>query len=201
LRKRLIKNEISNLDELILMATVGKTITNSKTGQSYHFLQTAKSTNGSLLEMESVYDAYSKQPPMHYHPYQEEYFKILKGEITVKLGSVPKYLKQGDELYIPPNTNHAIWNTTDQPAVINWKVIPALESEYLLETITGLANDDKTNARSKPAFLQLVLTANKFSDEFRQSRPAFFIQKILFTILTPFAYLAGYRPVYKKYLD
>jgi quercetin dioxygenase-like cupin family protein len=87
------------------MATVGKTITNSKTGQSYHFLQTAKSTNGSLLEMESVYDAYSKQPPMHYHPYQEEYFKILKGEITVKLGSVPKYLKQGDELYIPPNTD------------------------------------------------------------------------------------------------
>jgi hypothetical protein len=52
-----------------------------------------------------------------------------------------------------------------------------LKSEYLLETITGLANDNKTGANGKPAFLQLVLTANKFSDEFRQSKPAFFLQK------------------------
>jgi len=183
------------------MATVGKTITNSETGQSYKFLQTAKSTNGSLLEMESVYNPFSKEPPLHYHPYQEEYFKILSGEVTVKLGNEIKTLKQGDELYIPPNTNHAMWNAIGRPAVVNWKMSPALNAEYLFETVTGLANDDKTGPGGKPALLQLALMANKFSDVFRQAKPPFVIQKMLFILLTPFAYLSGYRAVYEKYLD
>lgn len=183
------------------MAIVGKTITNSKTNQSYHFIQTAKSTGGSLLEIESVYGPFSKEPPMHAHPYQEEYFKIISGEVTVRLGKEIKTLKQGDELYIPPNTNHAMWNITDKPATVNWKVMPALDSEYLFETITGLANDNKTDAGGKPSLLQLVLTAHNFSDVFRSAKPPFIIQKMIFYLLMPFAYLAGKKPVYKKYVD
>lgn len=183
------------------MAIVGKTITNLKTGQSYHFIQTARSSGGSLLEMESVYGPFSTEPPLHAHPYQEEYFKILSGEITVRLGDNIKTLKEGDELYIPPKANHAMWNTTDKPAAVNWKVMPALNSEYLFETITGLANDNKTGTGGKPSLLQLVLTANKFSDVFRSAKPPFIIQKMIFYLLTPFAYLAGKKPVYKKYID
>jgi len=183
------------------MAIVGKSILNLKTNQSYHFLQTAKSTGGSLLEMESVYGPFSKEPPMHAHPYQEEYFKILSGEVTVRLGKTLKTFRQGDELYIPPNTNHAMWNVTNQPAKVNWKIIPAMDSEYLFETVTGLANDSKTDVHGKPSLLQLALTANKFSNVFRAARPPFIIQKIIFYLLTPLAYLGGHKPVYKKYID
>jgi hypothetical protein len=94
-----------------------------------------------------------------------------------------------------------MWNTTSEAASVNWKVIPAMDSEFLFETITGLANDNKTDAQGKPSMLQLVLTANKFSAVFRSAKPPFFIQKIIFYLLTPIAYLAGKKPVYKKYID
>ena len=183
------------------MAFVNKQIHNSTTGQSYKFIQTAKSTNGEVLEMETAYDPHSKEPPAHYHPYQSEDFTIVSGEVTVRIGANENTLKQGDTLHVPPGDVHAMWNTSNEKAVVNWKVRPALKTEYLLETITGLANDGKTNADGKPGILQAALTLSKFSREFRLSNPPFMVQRIVFSILTPFAYFFGCKPVYEKYLD
>jgi mannose-6-phosphate isomerase-like protein (cupin superfamily) len=183
------------------MAIIGKMITNSKNGQSYRFLSTAKSSGGKLLEMESVYPPNTREPILHYHPYQNEHFEILAGTVTVRMGDETKDFHQGDHLDIPAGTRHAVWNRTSQVASINWKVMPALDMEYLFETITGLANNGKTDEKSKPPLLQLALTGNHFSKVFRQAKPPFAIQKLVFYILTPFAWLAGFRPTYKKYLD
>jgi quercetin dioxygenase-like cupin family protein len=183
------------------MATTGKMITNSKNGQSYKFINTARSSEGKLLEMESVYPPNTQEPILHYHPFQEEDFIVLDGIITVKLGEVLKDLKRGDELHIPAGTRHAVWNRTGHSASINWKVKPALDMEYLFETITGLANDGKTDENSRPSLLQMALTGNHFSGVIRLAKPSFAMQKILFILLTPVAYLLGFRPTYKKYLD
>ncbi|CAN5905524.1 hypothetical protein BH24BAC1_BH24BAC1_03250 [soil metagenome] len=43
--------------------------------------------------------------------------------------------------------------------------------------------------------------ANKYADVIRLSKPPFAVQKILFLALTPIAYLLGYKPTYKKYID
>lgn len=144
---------------------------------------------------------FSKQPPLHYHPSQEEFFTVLTGELTVILNGERKIFKEGEALHIPPNTHHAMWNAGSKATVVNWKILPALSSEYLFENITGIANNSKTNADGKPSLLQLALTANRFSNVFRASKPPFALQQILFFMLTPFAYMAGYRPVYKKYAD
>jgi hypothetical protein len=85
--------------------------------------------------------------------------------------------------------------------VVNWKVRPSLNTEYFLETLAGLATDGKTNEKGTSEFLQVALTAAKYGKVFRLSRPPFFIQKIVFLILAPFAYIFGYKPVYKKYFD
>lgn len=183
------------------MATIGKIITNSKNGQSYKFINTAESSGGKLLEMESIYPPNTPEPILHYHPFQEEVFLVLNGTVTVKLGDQLKDLHQGDELHIPAGTRHAVWNRTREKASINWKVKPALDMEYLFETITGLANDGKTDENSKPALLQLALTGNHFSGVIRQAKPFFAIQKFLFILLTPLAYVSGLRATYKKYLD
>ncbi len=73
--------------------------------------------------------------------------------------------------------------------------------EYLFETITGLANDGKTDENSRPSLLQLALTGNHFSRVIRQAKPSFAVQKILFILLTPVALISGLRPTYKKYLN
>ena len=66
------------------MAYRNKIIRNVQLGQEIRFLQTAKDTDGTLLEMESTYHAASKEPPPHYHPHQEEDFTVVEGELHVR---------------------------------------------------------------------------------------------------------------------
>ena len=183
------------------MAYKNKLISNPKTGQEIKFLQTAKDTNGQLLQMEVTFGAYSKEPLAHYHPVQKEVFTVISGQIQVRLNTEVKILKKGDTLHIDENVVHAMWNNSGTKAVVNWKVQPALDTEYFLETTTSLASDGKTNENGVPGILQVAVMAKKFSHVFRLSKPPFVLQTILFSLLTPFALLAGYKPMYKKYID
>jgi quercetin dioxygenase-like cupin family protein len=183
------------------MAIRNKIIQNPGSGQDIRFLRTARDTNGFLLEMETSWKPVSTEPPMHYHPSQSEDFKIITGELTVRINGVLEVLKPGDTLHIPPRTAHAMWNSSGEKTVANWKVQPAKNMEQLLETGMGLAKDGKVNKNGMPGILQVALIANRFSGVFRLSSPPFFIQRLVFLLLTPIAWLAGYRAVYKKYLD
>jgi quercetin dioxygenase-like cupin family protein len=183
------------------MAYKNKTIYNDITRNSIKFLQTGSNTFGRLLEMEATYSAHSKEPPSHYHPYQSEEFTILSGELSVRINGQMNILTEGQKLYISSNTVHSMWNNTETRTVVNWKVKPALDTEDFFETLYGLANDGKTNEEGRPAFLQTIITARKFANVFRLSRPPYFIQQTLFSILSPVAHLFGFRPVYKKYIE
>jgi quercetin dioxygenase-like cupin family protein len=183
------------------MAYKNKLISNPKTGQDIRFIQTGKDNGGKLLEMESTYNSYSKEPPPHYHPHHNEDFKVLEGKLTVRIEGQLLTLYPGDTLHVPANKTHSMWNNSKSRTVVNWKVHPATALDHFLETVTGLAADGKTNDDGVPNLLQAAMLANKYTDVFRLSRPAFFVQKTMFLILTPLAYLLGYRPIYKKYLD
>jgi len=183
------------------MAYKSKVIVNPSVGLRIRFLKTANDTKGKLLEMEAAYSPGSKEPPQHYHPLQREEFTIIKGEMTVRMDNQLRILKQGDVLHVPSNKSHSMWNNSQLESVVNWKVMPALTTEYMLETFAGLAVDGKTDQRGTPEFLQIALIANKYAKVFRLSRPSYMIQRIIFSILTPVAYIAGYKPVYKKYFS
>lgn len=183
------------------MAYKNKVLQNPHTGQSITFLQTAKDTDGALLEMESTWRGNSQEPMGHYHPLQDEDFTVLQGELTVKLNGETKILNAGDTLHIPRRTVHAMWNAGTHEARANWKVLPALDTENLFETTTGLAIDGKTNDKGVPNLWQVALTIGKYDHVFRMTKPPFAVQKILFGLLTPVAYMLGYRPTYRRYLD
>ncbi|GAB3908068.1 hypothetical protein GCM10028803_42980 [Larkinella knui] len=183
------------------MAYANKTISNAITGQSIRFVQTAKDTDGKLLEMEATFRAHSTEPAPHFHPHQVEDFLIVSGELTVRLDGTQRTFRKGDRLHISKNRVHTMWNPSNQPTVVNWQVRPAMDTEYFLETTTGLANDGKTNALGMPSVLQIALLVNRFSKVFRLTKPEPAVQKIVFTLLTPVAYLFGCRPTYRKYLD
>jgi quercetin dioxygenase-like cupin family protein len=183
------------------MAYRNKVINNPKTGQSISFLQSSGDTKGELLEMESSFRPFSKEPPPHYHPYQVEDFQVLAGELKVRSNGTVATYKKNETFHIPADTIHSMWNCSEETTVVNWKVRPALTTENLFETIFGLSNEGKTNVDGMPAFLQTVLIANNYSNVYRAAKPPYFLQKLIFIILTPFSYLLGYRPNYKKYLD
>lgn len=165
------------------------------------FLQTSKDTAGKLLEMEATYHAHSKEPAAHYHPFQSEDFKIISGSLHVRIDGHLLNLHEGDSLHIPRNKVHAMWNAGDEETIVNWKVQPAGSTEYLLETMTGLANDGRTNEDGMPNLLQISLTARKYASEIRLATIPFAVQKILFLILSPVSRLLGYQATDKKYID
>lgn len=183
------------------MAFINKILSNKITGQDIQFLKTANGTNGELLEMKTTHHSQSAEPPMHFHPLQEEYFTILSGELTVRIHGKMQTLKAGEQLHIPQNTSHAMWNVSNQKTIVHWKVFPALDTAQFFETIYGLVNDGKINNKGIPSLLQMALTATRFSNVFRLSKPHFIIQKIIFSLLTPFALMTGKKAVYKKYFD
>jgi quercetin dioxygenase-like cupin family protein len=183
------------------MAIKDKIISNPVTGQTIRFIQTAKDTNGALLEMESSFAPHSSEPVPHFHPIQNEVFDVLEGSISVRINGKVKVIKKGEQLQVPANTIHSMWNHTGDRAHVNWKVQPALNTESFFETAMGLATEKKINKKGMPSILQTALMVRKFSNEFRLAKPGKIIQKILFSSLTPIAKLAGFEAVYEKYID
>ena len=183
------------------MAFRHKTIHNPVTGQSITFLQTRRDTNGTLLEMEATYAPRSHEPPSHFHPGQQEYFQILAGELTVRIHGVEKVLHAGDSFHISANVPHTMWNAGDLETIVNWKVLPAMQTEYMLETIAGLARDGKTDATGMPSLLQTALMLGHFAREFRLTKPPYAIQWIVFKIVGCIARLRGLHPFYTQHLD
>jgi quercetin dioxygenase-like cupin family protein len=183
------------------MAYKNKVIRNPVTGQSIRFLQTSCDTEGQLLEMESSFAPYSTEPLPHYHPKQHETFMVLEGSIRVRLNGKVWELKAGDRLEIPAKTAHSMWNPYGTKALVNWKVEPALSTEYLLETGMGLAIQGKVNKKGRPSFLQSALLAKKYKNVYRLANPPYALQKLVFNALAPMAKLKGYKAVYQDLID
>jgi quercetin dioxygenase-like cupin family protein len=183
------------------MAYKNKEIRNAAAKMILKFLQTAADTNGSLLEIRATYDANSVMPVEHFHPMQDEDFTIISGALTVKMNGGVRNLKKGDNLYIPRNTLHSMWNNSSEIAVVNWQVKPALNTEHFLEEAAGFAGINEMKKKTKFSLLQSLWLASGYSREFRVPKPPLFIQKILFTLLLPIAYWKGYGSVTKKFID
>ncbi|MDH7462211.1 cupin domain-containing protein [Chitinophagaceae bacterium 26-R-25] len=183
------------------MAYRGKIIRNEVTGQSIRFVVTSKDSKGELLEMVTTYAPHSTPPAAHYHPEQHEEFSVLEGELTVKLDDSIIVLRKGQSIDIPKNSNHSMWNASATKTIVSWKVMPALNTEYFLETATGLANDGKVDTNGRPGLLQVALLASRHRSEFRLSKPSFIVQRILFSILSPVALLVGKKASYPEYIN
>lgn len=180
------------------MAYKGKKINHPFNKQTIEFVTTAKESKGRLLEMIATWEPHSIEPVKHYHPYQDELFSLLEGEMNVVLDGKKIRLKKGDTIEIPANTVHSMWNESAQKAVMQWKVTPALQTEYFFENAMGLATDGKME---KADFMQTILLAQKYRKEFRLHKPPYIIQRLIFALLTPIGLLSGKKAAYEKYMD
>ena len=183
------------------MAYKNKVIRNPVTGQSIRFLQTSCDTEGQLLEMESTFAPHSVEPLLHYHPKQHETFTVLEGSLQVRMNGEIRVLMEGATLEIPANTPHSMWNSSCVKTVVNWKVEPALSTEYFLETGMGLAVQGKVNKKGVPCLLQAVLLSEKYKHVFRLAKGPYVVQRAIFKILSPMAKWRGYKAVYSELID
>jgi hypothetical protein len=121
--------------------------------------------------------------------------------MTARIDGQLHILKQGDTLHISKNQVHSMWNHTEEKSVLNWQVRPALDSEYLFEIATGLANAGKTSAGGVPNILQSALLMNRFAQVYRLVKPPYGVQRVLFGVLALVGRLFGLKGWYGKYVD
>ncbi len=83
------------------MARTGDVIENPISGQNLIFRTTTKEGGGELLEVESVYTKPTPfQPPVHYHPGQEERFEVLSGRVRFRKGARRIDAEAGDVVVV-----------------------------------------------------------------------------------------------------
>lgn len=138
-------------------------VTNVSNKQTIEFITTANDSNGRLLEMVSTWHPGNIKPPVHYHPNQREYFKVLEGELTANIAGNIQTFKASEGFEIEKGVVHSMWNASGNTTKAEWKVMPALQTEYLLE-------DGATLSQEKNAVIRILKTLSlliKYRKEFR----------------------------------
>lgn len=167
-------------------------ITNNVTGQVVKFLLSDEDPAGQL-EMETLYIPFSAEPPVHYHPYQEEYFQVLEGELTVRLNGEVKIYREGAIIHIKQHVRHSMWNSGFKTALVSWKVMPAMDTENFLRTMTWLSNSGATDTKGVPSLPNMVFLLRKYRKVFRLDKPPQRLLSLLYMLFTPVFFLLHYK--------
>jgi len=180
------------------MATPGQFFENKNTGDTYEFLHTAASTNGTQVAIKFKLATKGPVVPKHFHVLQDETFEIYSGKLTIWLDGKKHQLCAGDKITLPKNVPHNHYNSEDEPVIFIQSVAPALDFELLVENIIGLTQDGKM-PNGKAGILQELVTLRYLdSKSFLADMPVG-LQKLMMHTIAPVARLMGYRAAYKKY--
>ena len=83
------------------MIKQGDSIINTRTGQKMTFLKTWAETNGTQLKIDCVSPVTSEREESHFHPYQENRFTIVEGQLLFTIDGKDKLATVGDIISIP----------------------------------------------------------------------------------------------------
>jgi quercetin dioxygenase-like cupin family protein len=176
------------------MARSGDELDNPVTGLRTVFRATSEETEGELLQVEWIGDAFWTTGPDHVHRLQEERFEVLSGTLGLRVDSVERELTAGETIVAPAGAPHAAWNAGDDEvhALVDFR--PALRTEFAFETLTALARQGKTNRAGPPRDpLLAALVLRHFEDEIYFVRPPLTVQKAVLGPLAALARVLGYR--------
>ncbi len=179
------------------MIQQGDTIENKRTGQRMTFLQTWKETNGTQLQIECFSPQSTTREPEHYHPYQENRFKIISGKLCFKINGKELIAVKDDVISIPKNVPHHFWNPEPATAHYIQEFFPALQIDVLFETFFALSRDKKLNKNGSPNIFRAALIMLRHEKEIRLAKPGWFIQKMFFRVLARMGRLLGYSSSYQ----
>lgn len=180
------------------MPEKGQVLENPITGDLFEFIETAKDTNGSYVAIKSTIKSRGKLVPNHFHAFQDEIFEVVSGKLTVWIDGKTQVYKEGEKIKLPKNKAHNHYNTEDEPLVYIHTTEPALDFDYFIENIVGMAADGKMRNGKAGLVQELVTLKYMDSKAFLADLPLG-LQKVLMMTVAPLARKFGYRAFYKKY--
>lgn len=136
------------------------------------------SENGMVL-IKSVSDG----PPIHKHPEQEEYFKIIEGQLQVYKKNEWITLSPGDDIYIPKDTTHTYRSRHTEDCIFEYRLTPKRDFSSMMKTFERLMNEQKLKGTSDiRSIIYLALTFKKYGNEVTSVRPPSFVITIMASI-------------------
>jgi len=93
----------------------------------------SKDTNGNLSVFEQIGFTPKGGPPLHIHPFQDEYFYVLEGEYQFQVDQDKYHLSPGDTIFLPRNIQHAFIQLSEKSRVLV-SYTPAGKMESFFET-------------------------------------------------------------------
>ncbi len=169
------------------MPKPGDIIENPRIGARAVFLRTGQETNGQLVETDLFVQPGGKAPPKHFHPNQDESFRVIAGTLTTWIAGTESRLGAGEERTVPKGVMHTWWNSGQSEAHVRVEFRPALRGDLALEAIYGLFREQVKNP------LQWAVTFWEFRQE--GGFPSV-ILKFVVAGLAGIGRLLGYEPNY-----
>ena len=170
-------------------------ITNSATGDSLEFLQTDGGTNGRMSEFIMTLAPKSSwaKSPRHFHPYQTETFKVIAGELNLRVGDQHLVLGPNDEkVVVDKFVLHSFWNEQNEEVKFTAEIFPPKNIEKGIRLTYELSKEGKINKKNIPYNPFYTLILMKYFDSYFAYIPWKF-QKFLFSLGANFARLFGYK--------
>ena len=104
--------------------------------------------------------------------------------------------RAGDRVVVPAGTAHRFRNAGEETAHFVCEVRPALGFEQLIETMFGLAADEKVNRKGMPNPLRLAVIARHHFDDVRLPFPPAWLQRLGLLLGAPLGRALGYGPTH-----
>ena len=112
----------------------------------------AAATGGAYVEMECTVQPGSGSM-IHYHPHQEETYRVLAGTLEVFREGTWRTLQTGESLTVPHGAVHAFRNASGTPTKFLNVHRPALAFQDHLETLDRLIRSGKVRGTKDPRSL------------------------------------------------
>lgn len=179
-------------------ATGEYVIENPATGERIMFLDEPTASGGDALRFEFWARPHIVGPAAHVHPKQEEYFEVLDGTLSARVGKRDLTLQPGESFTVPKRTPHTWWNGGDEELHGYVELRPSMNMRDEFEALFALGRAGRTDETGVPNLLQVAVLLDAYPDTIYRAGLPIPIQKLGIKMLAPVARMLGYRARYPE---
>jgi mannose-6-phosphate isomerase-like protein (cupin superfamily) len=154
-------------------------------------------TGGERMRARIVFAAQGLRVPPHLHPLQDETFEVVSGQLTYFLAGEKHVADAGTTVRLPRGVGHRHHCEGSENAIVIQTMTPGLDFDYLLENLFGRGAEGSLKGLRLPLFL--VVQVRKLKGAFLHAHLPQWFQRTVAAIVTPIAYLCGYRLVQTRF--
>lgn len=121
------------------MPTKGQIMTDPANGNMYEYVETSQDSHGERVTLKETIKIKGLLVPKHIHVYQDETFEVISGKLTIWFDGKETTLSKGEKVTLPKSKPHNHYNNDEIPVTYIHSVSPALDFDYFMENLIGLA--------------------------------------------------------------